>query len=71
MISFTISNHTAVSTVLSALMLITLLALKELALASALRRRWQALARFLNVAIAPLTITFLVTVALTLISILR
>jgi hypothetical protein len=51
------------STILPAVLLIVLLILKQLAVASG-AGHWRAFGRYLNIALAPLLITFLVTVAI-------
>jgi hypothetical protein len=55
---------------MATLLLITLMVLKELALASE-KREWQAFGRFLNIAIAPLLIIFLITVVIRVVDVLK
>jgi ABC-type uncharacterized transport system involved in gliding motility auxiliary subunit len=55
--------------VMAILLLIILMVLKELASTS--ERRWQALGRFLNIAIVPLLITFFITVTTRIADVLR
>ena len=57
--------------ILSAVLLISFLILKELASATAVRSKWQAFARFLNIALAPLLITFLVTIVFRIMALIR
>ena len=54
---------------ISILLLVTLLVLKEMA--SSLEDRWQVFGRFLNIAIAPLLITFCITVVIRIVDVLR
>jgi len=58
-------------TILSALLLIVFLVLKQLASATDVESKWQAFGRFLNIALVPLLITFFITVAIRIKDLLR
>lgn len=70
MLEIITSTAIASVTIWLTVVLITLLILKELVSAAQLPGRWKAWGRYLNIAIVPLLVIFLITVAIRIIAIL-